>query len=232
MQALEKLRGRVPESLVEIVHLPGLGAKTARRLWQELGITTLAELEAAARAGRLRELQGFGERKEAAAADAARGRSGAAQARLPARSGPRARAHRARAAARAPGLRARRRGGLAAPSRRDGRRRRRDRGLGRRAGADGLARRAAVRRRGARAGHHQGLGAHAQRRAARPARRAARELRQPAAALHGLEGPQRAHARGRPAARQERVGVGHRGRRERRGLPHERRGRGLPPPGL
>jgi DNA polymerase (family 10) len=64
MPALEKLRDRVPESLVEIVRLPGLGAKTARRLWQELGITTLAELEAAARAGRLRELQGFGERKE------------------------------------------------------------------------------------------------------------------------------------------------------------------------
>ena len=57
MAALEKLRGRVPESLVEIVRLPGLGAKTARRLWQELGITTLAELEEAARDGRLRELQ-------------------------------------------------------------------------------------------------------------------------------------------------------------------------------
>jgi DNA polymerase (family 10) len=64
MPALEKLRGRVPESLVEIVRLPGLGAKTARRLWQDLGITSLAELEAAARAGQLRELQGFGERKE------------------------------------------------------------------------------------------------------------------------------------------------------------------------
>jgi DNA polymerase (family 10) len=64
MPALEKLRAKVPESLVEIVRLPGLGAKTARRLWQELAITTLAELEAAARAGRLRELQGFGERKE------------------------------------------------------------------------------------------------------------------------------------------------------------------------
>ncbi len=64
MQALEKLRGRVPESLVELVRLPGLGAKTARKLWQELEITTLAELEAAARDGRLRELPGFGERKE------------------------------------------------------------------------------------------------------------------------------------------------------------------------
>ena len=64
MPALEKLRGRVPESLVEIVRLPGLGAKTARRLWQELDITTLEQLEAAAREGRLQGQAGFGERKE------------------------------------------------------------------------------------------------------------------------------------------------------------------------
>jgi DNA polymerase (family 10) len=64
MQALEKLRGRVPESLVELVRLPGLGAKTARKLWQELDITTLAQLESAASDGRLRELPGFGEKKE------------------------------------------------------------------------------------------------------------------------------------------------------------------------
>ncbi|MDX6562046.1 MAG: polymerase [Gaiellales bacterium] len=64
MAALEKLRGRVPESLVEIVRLPGLGAKTARKLWLELDITTLADLEAAARDGRLKGFAGFGERKE------------------------------------------------------------------------------------------------------------------------------------------------------------------------
>jgi DNA polymerase (family X) len=64
MAALEKLRGRVPESLVEIVRLPGLGAKTARRLWQELDIVTLADLQAAAREGRLQGFAGFGERKE------------------------------------------------------------------------------------------------------------------------------------------------------------------------
>jgi DNA polymerase (family 10) len=64
MPALEKLRARVPESLVEIVRLPGLGAKTARRLWQELDITTLEQLEEAARAGRLQGQAGFGERKE------------------------------------------------------------------------------------------------------------------------------------------------------------------------
>jgi DNA polymerase (family 10) len=64
MAALEKLRGRVPESLVEVVRLPGLGAKTARRLWQELDITTLAQLEEAAREGRLQGQAGFGEKKE------------------------------------------------------------------------------------------------------------------------------------------------------------------------
>ncbi len=64
LTALEKLRAKVPESLVEIVRLPGLGAKTARRLWQELEITTLAELELAAREGRLQGHAGFGEKKE------------------------------------------------------------------------------------------------------------------------------------------------------------------------
>ena len=219
MAALEKLRGRVPESLVEIVRLPGLGAKTARRLWQELGITTLAELEAAAREGRLRGLAGLRRAQGAAAAGAARGGRGAAQARLPARPGARPRTHRARAAARASRLRAGRRGGVAAPPRRDGGRRRRDRRGQRRPRADRVADRAAVRRRGARPRHDEGLDPDPQRRPARPARRAARELRQPAAALHGLEGPQRAHARGGAAARHEHLGVGHRGRRERRGVP-------------
>ena len=127
MAALEKLRGRVPESLVEIVRLPGLGAKTARKLWQELGITTLADLEAAAREGRLQGLRGLRRAQGAAAAGADRGGRRSAQARVPARPGARSRAHRARAAARAPGLRARRRGGLAAAPRRDRGRRRRDR---------------------------------------------------------------------------------------------------------
>ncbi len=57
----------MPESLVEIVRLPGLGAKTARRLWQELDITTLAELEAAARAGRLAGPRGLRRAQGAAA---------------------------------------------------------------------------------------------------------------------------------------------------------------------
>ena len=46
------------------MHLPGLGPKTARRIWQELGVTTLAELKEAAEQERLRSLAGLGAKSE------------------------------------------------------------------------------------------------------------------------------------------------------------------------
>ena len=46
------------------MRLPGLGPKTARRIWQELGITTLEELREAAAAKRLRVLPGLGPKSE------------------------------------------------------------------------------------------------------------------------------------------------------------------------
>jgi DNA polymerase (family 10) len=58
--SLTKLRGEVPGSLVQIMHLPGLGPKRARQIWQGLEITTLEELEAAARGRALEGLPGFG----------------------------------------------------------------------------------------------------------------------------------------------------------------------------
>ena len=64
LASLEKLRAKLPESLVEIKRLPGVGPKTARRIYDELGIATLGELEAAARAGTLRGHAGIAERKE------------------------------------------------------------------------------------------------------------------------------------------------------------------------
>jgi DNA polymerase (family X) len=64
LTSLEKLRAKLPESLVEIKRLPGVGPKTARRIYDELGIATLAELEASARAGTLRGHAGIAERKE------------------------------------------------------------------------------------------------------------------------------------------------------------------------
>ncbi|HEU0337131.1 MAG TPA: DNA polymerase/3'-5' exonuclease PolX [Gaiellaceae bacterium] len=64
MQALARRRELVPEEVASFMRLPGLGPKTAARIWTQLGVTTLAGLREAAAAGRLRELQGLGARSE------------------------------------------------------------------------------------------------------------------------------------------------------------------------
>ena len=62
--ALAKRRKTIPPEVVEFLHIPGMGPKTVRKIWQELGITTLAELKEAARAKRLRTLPGLGAKVE------------------------------------------------------------------------------------------------------------------------------------------------------------------------
>ncbi|HEU4448768.1 MAG TPA: DNA polymerase/3'-5' exonuclease PolX [Gaiellaceae bacterium] len=64
LQALAKLRDKLPAGLVEVMHVPGLGPKTARKLWEELGVDSLAGLRAAAEGERLRELPGLGAKTE------------------------------------------------------------------------------------------------------------------------------------------------------------------------
>ena len=64
MHALTKRRQQVPVGVVDFLRLPGVGPKTAARIWTELGVTTLDGLEAAAEDGRLRELSGLGARSE------------------------------------------------------------------------------------------------------------------------------------------------------------------------
>jgi DNA polymerase (family 10) len=64
IHALTRRRERVPVGVVEFLRLPGVGPKTAARIWSELGVTTLDGLQAAAEAGRLRELSGLGQRSE------------------------------------------------------------------------------------------------------------------------------------------------------------------------
>jgi DNA polymerase (family X) len=71
---LERLREEVPESLIVLRRLPGVGPVTARRVWHELGVTSLDELAAAVRDGRLRQLRGMGPRTAAAIAEALAGR--------------------------------------------------------------------------------------------------------------------------------------------------------------
>jgi DNA polymerase (family X) len=64
LAALAKLRDRLPTGLVEVMHVPGLGPKTARKLWTELGVTSADDLRAAAEQGRLSELPGLGKKTE------------------------------------------------------------------------------------------------------------------------------------------------------------------------
>jgi DNA polymerase (family X) len=64
IEALAKRRKTIPPDVVAFMRLPGLGPKTARRIWQELGISTLEELKAAAEQERLRTLTGLGPKVE------------------------------------------------------------------------------------------------------------------------------------------------------------------------
>jgi DNA polymerase (family 10) len=64
IEALAKRRATVPPEVVLFMRLPGLGPKTAARIWKELGIATLAELKAAAEGERLRGLAGLGPKSE------------------------------------------------------------------------------------------------------------------------------------------------------------------------
>jgi DNA polymerase (family 10) len=59
---LEKLEEEVPPTLLAVRSLPGIGPRTASMLWHEAGITTLDELDAAARGGRLSGLPRLGPR--------------------------------------------------------------------------------------------------------------------------------------------------------------------------
>jgi DNA polymerase (family X) len=62
--AAAKLRAKFPPGVIEMTHLPGLGPKRARRLYEELGIDSLDALRAAAEEQRIRSLKGFGPKAE------------------------------------------------------------------------------------------------------------------------------------------------------------------------
>ncbi|MDX6369768.1 MAG: polymerase, partial [Gaiellaceae bacterium] len=64
MHALTKRKKVIPAEVVTFMRLPGLGPKTAARIWQELGVTTIEELKRAAEAEQLRTLAGLGANTE------------------------------------------------------------------------------------------------------------------------------------------------------------------------
>ncbi len=62
--AAVKLKAKFPPTLIEVTRVPGLGAKTARRLYDELGIASMEDLKAAAEGERIREVKGLGPKVE------------------------------------------------------------------------------------------------------------------------------------------------------------------------
>jgi DNA polymerase (family 10) len=62
--AAAKLKERFPPTLIAVTRVPGLGAKTARRLFEELGVASPEDLRAAAEAQRIRRLKGLGPKVE------------------------------------------------------------------------------------------------------------------------------------------------------------------------
>lgn len=65
LEFLQRLETEVPPTLIDLLQVPDVGPKKAALFWKQAGITTLAGLEAAARAGTLRSLPGLGEKSEA-----------------------------------------------------------------------------------------------------------------------------------------------------------------------
>jgi DNA polymerase (family 10) len=64
MRFYDKLRAEVPPTLVEMLQIPGLGPKTVRMIYEELGIETLEDLRLAAEAGTLSGLKGLSAKTE------------------------------------------------------------------------------------------------------------------------------------------------------------------------
>ena len=64
LEMLEELKQQVPESVLAMMRVPGLGPKRAAMLFKELKVTSLDELRAACEAHKVRELKGFGAKTE------------------------------------------------------------------------------------------------------------------------------------------------------------------------
>jgi DNA polymerase (family 10) len=60
----DELMAEVPRSVIELMRLPAVGPKKAKKLWEELKISSVDELEEAAKAGRVAGVPGFGEKTQ------------------------------------------------------------------------------------------------------------------------------------------------------------------------
>jgi DNA polymerase (family 10) len=61
---LKELREQVPQSVLALLRIPGVGPKKAAALYKQLGIVSLDQLRAACEEHKVRDLKGFGEKTE------------------------------------------------------------------------------------------------------------------------------------------------------------------------
>ncbi|MHC1781700.1 MAG: DNA polymerase/3'-5' exonuclease PolX [Anaerolineaceae bacterium] len=64
LRFLNDLENEVPPTLIDLLQVPDVGSKTVALLWKQAGITTIDDLEIAARAGKLEGLPGIGKKTE------------------------------------------------------------------------------------------------------------------------------------------------------------------------
>jgi DNA polymerase (family 10) len=62
--AAVKLKAKFPPTLIEVTRVPGVGAKTARLLFEELGVASLEDLKTAAEGEKVRDVKGLGPKAE------------------------------------------------------------------------------------------------------------------------------------------------------------------------
>jgi DNA polymerase (family 10) len=62
--AAVKLKAKFPPTLIEVTRVPGVGPKTARRLFEELEIASMEDLKAAAEGEKIRDVKGLGAKAE------------------------------------------------------------------------------------------------------------------------------------------------------------------------
>ncbi len=61
---LEQLKEEVPKGLIPLLQLPGMGGKKIAKLYQELGVESIEDLEEACKNEKVQALQGFGKKTE------------------------------------------------------------------------------------------------------------------------------------------------------------------------
>jgi len=62
--AAVKLKAKFPPTLIEVTRVPGVGPKTARRLFEELEISSMEDLKAAGEEEKIRDVKGLGPKAE------------------------------------------------------------------------------------------------------------------------------------------------------------------------